>query len=204
MKEKIVSVDIDGVLRDLYSEMVRYLEVDHPDKVEKFKSSKEYSALDDAFGDREKAMEWLYSERVFQVFGMAPKMHKNVIDHLNILNNSSKGEKIKFVVSSVQRNKSIPATMHWLSKNGCTIEEYVFHSTQKEKSLWTIKNATWVLDDSPIILEDYIEKKGSDRVVKVEYDYNSEIDCKSLDAFNCGLDELYEIIGIQRKINIKE
>lgn len=172
---KTIAIDIDGTLRDLDSRIDEILEQDHPLKVGTFrKEVDKWDKLDRAFNnDREAVLKWLYDERAFQLFGQAGKMYPQVIDHINALVKMAENyteDHVEIIISSVQRAQSIPATLFWLSKNGCKAKQYHFHKDFDSKS---IANYDFVVDDHPGVLE-AVKEMGSVPIV-VPHQYNEHL-----------------------------
>lgn len=176
---KTVAIDIDGTLRDLDVSLEKYLEIDHPTRLDTFVNSTEHwDALDRAFdGDREAVVNWLYGQRAFQTFGQAPKMYRDVIDHLNALDKRARiNGDVRIVISSVQQEQSITATLFWLSKMGCRVHDIKFYDSFEEKMN---DHYDFVVDDHPQVLE-AAKANGSTPVV-VPHPYNEHL--KEKDGF---------------------
>jgi len=206
MRMVTIAVDLDGTLRDLEKQIDRYLEADHPDKIDKFREivGKQYRSLDPVFETKEELYQWMYEERVFELFGMADRLHKRVIDDLNIFAATAKQQGFEVVISSVQRNQSVTATLHWLAKWGCKIQHIRFFNTAQDK---VDANFGIYIDDSPEVLvqlagKDIVPSTGPvisrPRAIKIPYAFTKDIDCPSLDIANGKFDDLYEILGIER------
>lgn len=149
---KTVGIDIDGTLRNLDDALEKYLEIDHPHRLSTFqKATDRWDKLDLAFdGDRAAVVDWLYGSRAFQTFGQAPKMYRDVVEHLNALDKRGRSAGVRICISSVQRDQSIPATLFWLAKMGCRVHQIRFYDSFEEKM-----NAhyDYVVDDHPQVLE---------------------------------------------------
>jgi len=207
MRNLTIAVDIDGTLRDLENQMDKFLEIDHPDKVDKFREIKDsvYRSLDPLFDTKEEVYQWMYEERVFELFGQSMRLHKKVIDDLNIFTNVAKQNGFDVVIASVQRNQSVTATMHWLSKWGCKVQRYEFFHTMQDK---IDRNFGIYIDDCPQVIEAFIDKEvihpahsmitPLSRIIKVPYGFTKDYDCPSLDIANGKFDDLYEMLDIEK------
>lgn len=206
MSKMIIAFDIDGTIRNLNNQLQKYLEIDYPDKLDKFKENKDiYNSLDNLFDTKEDLYSWMYEERVFELFGMAGRTHPKVIDDLNIFSNAARNVGIDIVIASVQRNQSITATLHWLSKWGCKIQRYEFFSTMDEK---IERNFDFYIDDCPKVLNSVVGESrvpnhcekisGISRAIKIPYSFTNDIDCPSLDIANGKFDDIYEIFSIEK------
>ena len=155
----------------------------------------DFKSLETIFGGKENLFKWMYDERVFHIFGMAGKTHPKVIDHLNIFSNFAEQNGYKTIITSVQRDRSIIATLHWLSKNGCKIKNYLFFDNFKDKV--DAKFDVYV-DDCPEVLG---KAPKESIVIRVPYGYNSMFtDCHILDIANGKFNDIYSILGL----NVKE
>lgn len=196
MKKKTIAIDIDGTIRNFDKQLDKYLEMDHPDKIDKYREvrDKEFWSLTTAFdGDTDSLFKWVYDERVFELFGMAGRTHPRIIDDLNILNNVLQESQYELVIASVQRDRSIPATLHWLSKWGSRVKRIEFYDSMQEKidARYDI-----YLDDCPMVIEQ------SKQSIKVPYGFNEHLDVPTLDVVNGKFDDLYDILGVHKILKL--
>jgi len=198
----IIGVDIDGILRDLAAQITEFMDVDHPYK----EWDREFSQWDltkTLDMSQEELDAWIYDERVFHLFGMAPKTYKKVIDDLNMFAQAAETHGYSVVISSAQKGRAVTATLHWLSKNGCRIQNYLFFDSIEDKL-----NGPFdiVVDDNPSMLEKWaakppiVRESGEEipRAIGVEYNYNEHMQFTSLDLDKDGLDELHDILDVER------
>lgn len=187
----IIAFDIDGTLRDLETQVKKYLEEDYPEHYEEILKTlgKEYYALDPILGHDE-TMKWFYEDRPFELFAMAPRVHRSIIEDLNKFAKAAESQGHEVIIASVQRDLSIMATLHWLSKMGCKIKTYRFFDTMQDKI-----NAGFdvYIDDCPEVLESHTR-----RSLKVPYEFNKHIDCPELDIANGKFNDIYDILNIER------
>lgn len=208
MLKKTISIDIDSTLRDFGSQVEKFLEMDHPDILDEYTetSKKTFRALDPLFDSIDESLhEWMYDYRVFQLFGQANRTHPKVIDDLNIFTNCAENQGFSVVIASVQKGRSITATLHWLSKWGCRIKNYRFFDSMQEK---IDANFDIYLDDCPEVLEAYEGKTTIHprertiteipRAIKVPYGYNKGITCPTVDIVNGDFDTIYNILGVEK------
>ena len=201
---KTIAIDIDGTIRDLDSKIIEYLEKDHPHRVKAFeKAGGRWDRLVVSFNNnRESVTNWLYDERAFHLFGAAPKMYTQVIDHLNAISKIAElaDEDYEVSISSVQYRQSITATLFWLAKQGCRIKSIKFHDDFEMKA-----NAyyDYVVDDHPEVLE-AAKKNGSVPIV-VPHSYNEHLTEKDgyrrLDYTGekpTGLSGVIDIVGLRK------
>lgn len=208
MGKLTVAVDIDGTLRNLHGQLVKYLEMDHPDKLDKFRElvGNEYYALDPLFETRSDLKQWMYDERVFELFGMAQKIHPKVIDELNIFTKAAEQQGYEVWIASVQMDRSVTATLHWLAKWGCRVQNIKFFSSFPNK----INHGFDIyIDDNPDVIESTLGTKFNftskeiPTAIKIPYGFNENIDAPALDIENGEFNNLYEMLGIE-KILYKE
>ncbi len=201
----IIAIDIDGTLRDLETQIRQYIEMDYPGSLETYDKvvGKEYRTLTPTIGEEE-AMKWLYDDRPFELFAIANRTHPKIIEDLNKFAKSAERDGHTVVIASVQRGKSIMATLSWLSKFGCKIKNYDFHDTMKDK----IEAGYDVyVDDCPEVLDacsgqlfgttDLAARNGPIGI-KVPYKFNEDIDCITLDILGGKFNDIYEILNIER------
>lgn len=208
MKKQRIAVDIDGTLRNLQGQLVKYLEQDHPDKVDKFREivQTEYRSLDPLFDSRVDLFDWMYNERVFELFGMAQRIHPKVIDELNIFSVAAENSGYDVWIASVQRGRSISATLHWLAKWGCRVPNIMFFPTMQDK---INENFDVYIDDCPEVIEATMGTKfnyGSISIptsIKIPYGFTKDINVPELDIENGKFNDLYDILGVE-KILFKE
>jgi 5'(3')-deoxyribonucleotidase len=189
--KQTISIDIDETIRNLSFQIEKYLEIDHPNLLDKYLETRgeQFNSLDKLFPSKEDFLVWMYDERVFQLFGMAPRTHPKVIDDINHFALSLEDSEYEVWLSSVQRDRSITATLFWLGKFGCRIKNYKFFNTMKEK----IDHGFDIyVDDCPEVLANtnYMS-------IKVPYKYNESINAPTLDIVNGGFKDIYEILQIK-------
>ena len=203
MKKKTITIaiDIDDTLRDFRSSIAKYLEIDHPYKLDKFLEvrDEEYYSLDVIMDTKEDVHKYLYEERVFELFGMANRVHPKIIEDLNKFAKIAESYEIIVVLASVQHGRSITATLHWLSKWGCRIKNIKFFNSIQEK---IDANYDIYIDDCPEVLSSFCKKnkiKGwkLPRAIKVPYKFNKNVDCNvELDIANGKFNDIYGILQI--------
>lgn len=208
-----VAVDIDNTLRDFSGAVEKWIEIDHPDKSEMLLSvqDSEYRSLDAIFDTHEEVHDWMYDERVFQIFGSANRVHSKIMDQLNALEKVSKSNGFKLTIASVQRERSVSATLWWLAKFGCRVQDYKFFNTMQDKIDYGFDV---YIDDSPEVLEALVERDKEDVVwnthpqihdiphsipsaIKIPYGYNDHIDVPILDVRDGKFNDIYEMLNIK-------
>ena len=213
MGKVTIAIDVDGVLRDLSDQILKYIEADFPEVYEEVAKNidKVFYSLDPHFRTNEELVAWMYEGRVFELFGMAGRINRNVIDKLNFFTEVAEENGYEVWIASVQKGRSISATMNWLSKWGCRVKNYKFFDTMQDK----IDHGFDVyLDDCPMVVEQileleknnplYVNPDGADivvpRAIKVPYEFNSHVECPSLDIRGGNFDDLYGLLNLEKKL----
>jgi len=202
----IIAFDIDGTLRNLETQVRRYIEMDFPDSVDQYDNivGKEYWTLDSTIG-KENTMRWLYEDRPFELFAIAERIHPKVIEELNKFAKAAEVDGHTVVIASVQRGKSIMATLSWLSKFGCKLKNYDFFDTMQEKM--DAKYDVYI-DDCPGVLESCtgslfgshnLTTRNGAVAIKIPYEFNEHINCPVLDIADGKFIDIYDILNIERR-----
>lgn len=208
----IIGIDIDGTLRDIEDVLEHFIEKDHPKSLEEFRRRKgnTYRLLDKLpdFSSIAEVYRWMYEERVFEIFGTSPRLHSRIIDNVNAFADSAKATGFDVVLATVQRNQSVTATLHWLARWGCKVQNVLCFDTGEEKahsgidifiedSPETLREVLNDLDREPIYHP--ITEKELPRCVRVVHGYNEDIeDCPCIDIKAGNFNDLYEILDIQK------
>lgn len=213
----IIGFDIDGTLRDFESQVETYIEKDYPSALEAFKQikHKQYRTLDKigVFSDVSEVWDWMYNQRVFELFALAPRTHPKVIDNLNILAKAAESSGFDVVLATVQKERSVTATLHWLAKWGCRVQMIMCFNSFKDK---LNSGIDIFVDDSPELLEHSLDTQFSSnirhpskdldipRFIRVPYPFNAHIDVPFVDIVNGKFNDLYEILHIDRILHLEE
>jgi hypothetical protein len=110
------------------------------------------------------------------------------------------------VITSTQKSRAVTATLHWLAKNGCRIQNYLFFDNDEDRIEGPFDI---VIDDNPTILAKWLDKKplltedGGEipRAIGVDYAYNEHLDFPILNVKDNGFDGIYDILAIDRIMN---
>lgn len=208
----IIGIDVDGTLRNLEAQLRRYIEKDHPNSLSAFDQNVgvQYRTLNNlpAFKNTDDIWKWMYEERVFELFALAPRLHSTIIDNLNIFTKAAKVSGFDLVISTVQRDRSVTATLQWLAKWGCKVQNILCFDSAEDKFNSGIdvfvddspELIQMVLDASPLnfILHPTKTTETVPRVIKVDYKFNSAFAVPSIDIVSGGFNDLYEILKIDR------
>jgi hypothetical protein len=125
-----------------------------------------------------------------QIFGHSPSMENNTFNVLNDYYESLRDNNEIFVISD-EIGKSKPATLFFLSKYGCLVENIKFYS--KITLLNTFDEFDVIITSNP----DLLELKSKDKIIiKVNTTYNSDFNS------NYNINEITELSDVFKKLNI--
>jgi len=212
-----IAFDLNGVIRDVFlkAEQVYtkfYLE-DKEDEIitEYDESTKEWSEINNndgfsyelnlpitsmnliehfKFKTSEDLYNFFYVDFPMQIFGHSPSMENNTFNVLNDYYESLRDNNEIFVISD-EIGKSKPATLFFLSKYGCLVENIKFYS--KITLLNTFDEFDVIITSNP----DLLELKSKDKIIiKVNTTYNSDFNS------NYNINEITELSDVFKKLNI--
>lgn len=212
-----IAFDLNGVIRDVFlkAEQVYtkfYLE-DKEDEIitEYDESTGEWSEINNndgfsyelnlpitsmnliehfKFKTSEDLYNFFYVDFPMQIFGHSPSMENNTFNVLNDYYESLRGNNEIFVISD-EIGKSKPATLFFLSKYGCLVENIKFYS--KITLLNTFDEFDVIITSNP----DLLELKSKDKIIiKVNTTYNSDFNS------NYNINEITELSDVFKKLNI--
>lgn len=195
-----IAIDLNGVLRDTIGKIVQVydkhmmnevLEVDESSKifsgnsdsewdteiVENMKFKYEYELpvtsleLRDffKFQNDDEYYSFLYEEFPMQIFGHAGSTEMTSFNDLNDFYSSNR-DKHRISIVSDEIGKSKPASLFFLSKFGCLIEEIRFFNEFTKNIMWDEIDV--LLTANPDLL---LKKPDKKIVIKFETEYNREI-----------------------------
>lgn len=208
----IIGIDIDGTLRDFGSQVERYIERDYPDSINVLRSmlDKKYRFLEElpCFDTKEESIKWMYEERPFEIFALAPRMHTLVMDNLNIFSKAAEKSGFNVVLSTVQSGLSVSATYQWLAKWGCKVQNLMCFNSINDK---LESGIDIFLDDSPELIQKCMVKFPSNlcqhpiirdetvpRIIKVKHGYNEDLSVPSIDIAGGEFNKMYEFLKIDK------
>lgn len=132
---------------------------------------------------------FLYEEFSMEIFGHASSTETMSFNYLNDFYLDFRTNHDIFIISD-EIGRSKPASLFFLSKFGCLIENYIFYNTYTLENTW--KNIDILITANPDLLLNY--PKGKE-VIKFNTEYNKEIKSKyeitSLKELNEKLKEIY-------------
>jgi hypothetical protein len=140
------------------------------------------------FPTQEDLFNFFYEDFPMQIFGNSPTMSSDTFKILNELYEKNR-EKIDFSIISEELQKSKPATLFFLAKNSCLLENIRFYSNHTVYDL--IDSSDIIVTANPTILN---LVPGSRNIIKVETTYNENYDftntIKGLEELENKLNEL--------------
>lgn len=198
-KKKRIGVEINGVLRDTLKKIQQEYEkwyIDNPFKEEddfKYEVKSELDSLDIAkhlsFPSDEDLYNFLYKENTMEIFGHAPSVEMNSINYLNDFYLSYR-DNYDIIVFSDEMGRSKPASLFFLSKFGCLVEQIIFYSESTINNLWD--NLDILLTANPRLL---LNNPDDKKIIKFNTPYNKEISSEhmieSLKQLNTKIEEIY-------------
>lgn len=197
-----IGIEINGVLRNTLLKIKQEYEkwyIDnqiHNEEDEDFtrKVFSDITTLDLkkhlAFKDDDEVYNFLYREHTMEIFGHAGSTENSSMIELNDLYTELR-EKHDIIIVSDEIGKSKPASLFFLSKFGCLVENVKFYSEQTIHSLWNSVDV--LLTANPNLLL----KCPHERIVykyKTKYneDIKSEYEVSSITEFKEKIKNLYD------------
>ena len=208
---KKIGIDINGVLRDTIEKFKQVYEkhlidnyqdefigqtfdIDMSGNTEeliqsepfKYQILSEVDSLDlmkhFSFQNKEELYSFMFEEYTMELFGHAPSTEMTSFNTLNDLYYELR-DKFDFIIVSDEIGKSKPASLFFLSKFGCLIEQVFFYCEITKNNMWN--NVDILLTANPNLL---LEKPENKIVVKYNTNYNKQIksdyEINSLSEFN--------------------
>ena len=179
-----IAIDINGVVRDTLGKAEQvYKKFFIDDYVsEEGEESFEYSlnlpitstTLSNhfAFPTEESFYDFFYVDFPMEIFGHAPSVSGNTFNNIDEIYKVLRDSHDVYIISE-EMERSKPATLFFLAKYGCLVENIKFYSKLTQESLW---------DDIDIILTanpDLINNTKKDtQIVKFNKLYNSDVNSK--------------------------
>jgi hypothetical protein len=192
-----IGIEINGVLRDTLKKIQQEYEkwyIDNPFKDEK--EEFEYGVISDVttlnleshlkFKDKDELYDFLYRYHTMEIFGHAGSVEMSSMNDLNDFYTQLRDSHDIIIVSD-EIGKSKPASLFFLSKFGCLVENVKFYSEVTINSLWD--SIDILLTANPNLLLNHPEDKI---IIKYNTTYNSQINCEH--EINC-LKELTDKIN---------
>jgi hypothetical protein len=174
-----IGIEINGVLRDTLKKIQQEYEkwfIDNPFKEEtefKYEVFSNLTSLDIKkhlkFPSDEDLYNFLYKEHTMEIFGHAGSMEISGIQDFNEFYNDMRNEN-EIIIVSDEIGKSKPASLFFLAKFGCLVENIKFYSEVTINSMWD--SIDILLTANPNLLLNHPQNK---EVIKYQSSYNFDI-----------------------------
>jgi len=176
-----IGIEINGVLRDTIGKFkMCYEKFLMPNEYNleevqdfEYKISEPIDSLDlkkhFSFNDDEELIEFMYEDCPMEIFGHAMSSEMMSFNYLNDFYNEHKYENEIYIISD-EVGKSKPATLFFLSKFSCLIENYIFYNEKNKNQI--LSNFDLVVTSNPNII---IDKRNELNIIKFNTEYNKEI-----------------------------
>lgn len=178
-----IGIEVNGVLRDTLKKIQEVYEkwfIDNPFLEDEQKVDREIisdvTSLDIGehlkFPNKDEIYNFLYKEYTMEIFGHAGSVEYNTMNDLNDFYLDMRDNHEIWILSD-EIGKSKPATLFFLSKFGCLVENIKFYSEYTLDEMWNTIDI--LLTANPKLLINSPENKT---LIKYKTSYNSDIDSK--------------------------
>ena len=152
----IITVSINGVLRDVLTKFQEVYEKYHDKEVKSPVITPNLMEYVD-FTTEDELLEFLYNEATMEIFGQAKEVELNVISHLiNLYKEMPLDYKLRIVSDDFGRSRA--ATLWFLSKYGLVCDEIVFYNTENLSDVWSSSDI-FITADTDVIKSKPQDKK---------------------------------------------
>jgi hypothetical protein len=183
-----IGIEINGVLRDTLKKIQQEYEkwylnenlkelklIEEDDSIER-KIISDVTSLDITkhltFKNEDEVYNFLYKEHTMEIFGHAGSVEYNGINDLNDFYFDMR-DSHEIIIVSDEIGKSKPASLFFLAKFGCLVENVKFYSELTINSMWDSVDV--LLTANPNLLLNHPTNK---QIIKFNTEYNSEIQIK--------------------------
>lgn len=177
-----IGIEINGVLRDTLKKIQEVYQKWYVDSFENEESDFKYEVISDLnslsignhlkFKDEEEIYNFMYKEFTMEIFGHSGSVEYNGMNDLNELYLDLRETHDIWVLSD-EMGKSKPASLFFLSKFGCLVENYKFYSESTIDSMWDCIDI--LITANPKLLSNAPQNKT---LIKYKTSYNSDINVK--------------------------
>jgi hypothetical protein len=196
---KRIGIEINGVLRDTIGKFTQVYEkhmVEESDDENKTyeidlsgntkenttENNFEYKIINDVtslelmshftFKDSDELYSFMYEDFVMQIFGHAGSTETFTFNDLNDFYINFRDD-YEIIIVSDEMGRSKPASLFFLSKFGCLVENIKFYSNTTLQNLWDSLDI--LVSANPKLIENAPENKT---VIKYETPYNKNVTCE--------------------------
>ena len=125
-----------------------------------------------AFKDKDELYSFMYEDFVMQIFGHAGSTETFTFNELNDFYINFRDE-YEIVIVSDEMGRSKPASLFFLSKFGCLIENIKFYSNSTLQNMWN--GLDIIVSANPKLIENAPNNKT---VIKYKTSYNKDVTCE--------------------------
>jgi len=166
----IISVNINGVLRDILTRFQEIYEKYHDTEVKSEVVTPDLMKYVH-FESNDELIDFLYEESPMEVFGQAKESCQNVVQHLmKLYREMPDGYRLRIVSDDLGRGKS--STLWFLAKYGCVCDEIMFYNSLTIDRLW--ENTDLFITCDTDIIE---AKPDGKKLIIVDKIYNKDMGC---------------------------
>lgn len=196
---KRIGIEVNGVLRDTIGKFTQVYEkhmVEESDDENKTyeidlsgntkenttENNFEYKIINDVtslelmshftFKDSDELYSFMYEDFVMQIFGHAGSTETFTFNDLNDFYINFR-DSYEIIIVSDEMGRSKPASLFFLSKFGCLVENIKFYSNSTLQNLWDSLDI--LVSANPKLIENAPENKT---VIKYETPYNKNVTCE--------------------------
>jgi hypothetical protein len=196
---KRIGIEINGVLRDTIGKFTQVYEkhmVEESDDENKTyeidlsgntkenttENNFEYKIINEVtslelmshftFKDSDELYSFMYEDFVMQIFGHAGSTETFTFNDLNDFYINFR-DNYEIIIVSDEMGRSKPASLFFLSKFGCLVENIKFYSNSTLQNLWDSLDI--IVSANPKLIENAPENKT---VIKYETPYNKNVTCE--------------------------
>lgn len=174
-----IGIEINGVLRDTLKKIQQEYEKWYIDNPFKEETEFKYEVISDlttlnirehlSFPTDDDVYDFLYKEHTMEIFGHSGSVEMSSTNDLNDFYLDVRDSHDILIVSD-EIGKSKPASLFFLSKFGCLVENYKFYSEITINSMWN--SIDILLTANPNLLLNHPTNK---QVIKFNTTYNSSV-----------------------------
>jgi len=168
MKVKTISIQLDGVIRNTIDKILDIYEGEKEVEIERpLKTLDLQTEL--GFKTKEELIDFIYIESPMRVFGYSKEVEEGSVLIINEIYKKFRDD-YKISIFSNEIEKSKPATLMFLAKTGCLIDNIHFYPLEDYNSIWEYSDI--VVTSSSDILDTKPKNKLS---IKYETQYNEDV-----------------------------
>lgn len=172
-----IGIEINGVLRDtigkIKSTYEKFLISSNEEDGFNYNITEPIDSLDlkkhFSFVDDEEYFNFLYEDFPMEIFGHSMSSEMNTFIYLNELYLNNRDFHEIYIISD-EIGKSKPASLFFLAKFGCLIENYIFYNEKNKSEI--ISSFDIIITSNPNIIIDYSDKIN---IIKFITNYNKQI-----------------------------